>query len=128
VETVVLEMAAARDMGDARARASNVLQAFEQFVSSRVRAGAGGGGADPKLEEALRENHILKRAVQIQNARMQETLQAKEKEVAQLQQALAQHREKLHAAELSNYSLALHLQQATHSTSLGQGHRPPDVF
>jgi hypothetical protein len=130
VETIVQEMAAARDMGDARSRASSVLQAFEQFVSGRVRAGGGGGGggSESKLEEALRENHILKRAVQIQNARMQEALQAKEKEVATLQQALAQHREKLHAAELSNYSLALHLQQATNSTSLGHGRRPPDVF
>jgi DNA-binding protein H-NS len=79
-----------------------------------------------KLEEALKENHILKRAVQIQNARVQEASQ-KDQEIQHLNQVINQHREQLRNLELSNYSLSLHLQQATNGGAFGH-HRNPDVF
>jgi hypothetical protein len=118
-------MAAAKDMTDARQRAGSVLQAFEQFMMGRVKSSS---SSDVKLEEARRENHILKRAVQIQNARMQEALQQKDKEVQQLQQTVEQYREKLQTAEVNNYALRMHLQQATSSGLLSHSQRPPDVY
>jgi hypothetical protein len=38
VDALVQEMAAAKDMEDARARAGKLLQAFEQFVTARNKA------------------------------------------------------------------------------------------
>jgi hypothetical protein len=124
VDALVGEMAAASSIPDARGRAAKLLHAFERFVQDR---GAGGRGGGPRLEEALRENAILKRAVQIQNARMQEA-GAKEQELAALKQAVAQYQERLRHLELSNYSLALHLQKATGDAPVAPGHRPPDVY
>lgn len=136
VEALVVEMAAAKDIPDAKLRATKVLHAFEQFMSKRMKkdAGADLGGAStstsglqPRLEEVLRENAILKRAVQIQNARMQEAGQ-KEEELAGLRQMVAQYQERLRSLELSNYSLALHLQKATDAAAPPPNHRRPDVF
>ena len=55
----------------------------------------------------------------------------KEAEVAQLQQVLEGFRQRVHALEVQNYSLALHLKQATDGKdALAQGGFPknPDVF
>jgi hypothetical protein len=84
------------------------------------------GSAQARVEEVTRENTILKRAVQIQNAKLQEAA-AKDEEVAGLKQMLAQYQERLRQMELSNYSLALHLQKATNDRSQTPN-RPPDVF
>jgi hypothetical protein len=84
------------------------------------------GGAHGKLDDILRENVILKRAVQIQNTKLQEA-SAKDQEVAGLKQLLGQYQERLRHLELSNYSLALHLQKATDDRSQPTN-RPPDVF
>lgn len=83
-----------------------------------------------QLAEALREGQLLKRAVAIQNARLQE-LAGKEAEVAQLQRVLEGFQQKVHALEVQNYSLALHLRQATDGKDdgLAPGFRKnPDVF
>jgi hypothetical protein len=85
-----------------------------------------GSGSQARAEEALRENAILKRAVQIQNAKLQEA-SAKDQELAGLKQLLGQYQERLRHLELSNYSLALHLQKATDDRSQA-ANRPPDVF
>jgi len=128
VDGLVQEMAAAKDMADAKTRATKVLHSFEQFVSERVKKNGGGEAAQQsRLEEALRENVILKRAVQIQNARMQEAGQ-KEAELAGLRQMVNQYQERLRALELSNYSLALHLQKATDSAAVPTSNHRPDVF
>eukprot|EP00879_Flechtneria_rotunda_P011450 GHRR01011962.1.p1 GENE.GHRR01011962.1~~GHRR01011962.1.p1 ORF type:complete len:214 (+),score=93.66 GHRR01011962.1:592-1233(+) len=132
VGALVQEMASAKDFADARARAAKLLQAFEQFVLGRNKQQASGGGvvSQPKVEDVLRENAILKRAVQIQNAKLQEAASTKDQEVAGLKQLLGQYQERLRHLELSNYSLALHLQKATGDRPPGGGlsHRPPDVF
>jgi hypothetical protein len=78
------------------------------------------------VEEVTRENTILKRAVQIQNAKLQEA-SAKDQEIAGLKQMLGQYQERLRQMELNNYSLALHLQKATNDRSQ-TCNRPPDVF
>lgn len=131
-DALVAEMAAARDLPDAKARAAKALTAFEQFVTTRVageqqRKAGNASGAGGRLEEVLRENAILKRAVQIQNARMQEA-GARDAEVAALTATVAQYQERMRSLELSNYSLALHLSKATDGSALQPGHRPPDVF
>jgi len=136
-DALVAEMAAAKDVPDAKARAAKALTAFEQFVTAHIVAArereakdAAGGdraGASSRLGEVQRENAILKRAVQIQNARIQE-LSSREAEVAALKQAVGQYQERLKQMELSNYSLALHLSKATGGSGLQPGQRPPDVF
>mmetsp|Transcript_46180 Transcript_46180/g.117916 ORF Transcript_46180/g.117916 Transcript_46180/m.117916 type:complete len:287 (-) Transcript_46180:178-1038(-) len=127
INTVVAEMAAASDMDDARLRAAKVLQTFEQQVQKSTKEAAKGEQAalTGQLAELQRDNGILKRAVQIQNARMQE-LAEKDQEVTRLQQMLQQYQEKVTALELSNYSLTLHLRQAESAPM--PLHRHPDVF
>jgi hypothetical protein len=96
-------------------------------MSTLQKNGNGDAAQQAKLDEALRENAILKRAVQIQNARMQEAGQ-KEAELAGLRQMVNQYQERLRALELSNYSLALHLQKATDSAAVPPSNHRPDVF
>lgn len=127
IDALVQEMAAAKDMEDARSRAGKLLQAFEQFVTARNKAEAAPpGSAQARVEEVTRENTILKRAVQIQNAKLQEA-STKDQEIAGLKQMLGQYQERLRQMELNNYSLALHLQKATNDRSQ-TCNRPPDVF
>lgn len=92
-----------------------------------MQGGAGPSSAAGRLEEVVRENGILKRAVQIQNAKLQELGSNKDQEIASLKAMLGQYQERLRHLELSNYSLALHLQRATDSQSQPTN-RPPDVF
>ena len=83
--------------------------------------------------DLAKENQILKKAVQIQNAKLQDKAGV-EAENQQLKQMLYQaqeqvrgYQEQVHSLELNNYSLAMHLQQATNSSPL-PGSRHPDVF
>lgn len=132
IDIVVQEMAAAKDITDARARASKVLQAFEQAAVQHAKQGAPGDAEQlrSQLAEATRENQLLKRAVAIQNTRLQE-LSGKEAEVAQLRQMLEGFQQKVHSLEVQNYSLALHLRQATDGKDAmvaGGLNKNPDVF
>lgn len=152
VDVVVQQMSAASDLEDARRRASSLLQAFEQAALTHARSSGGGAGEEAEklqgqLSEALRENTLLKRAVTIQNGRMQEMASAVARsgrsatggsaadagEAAQLRQALQELAAKCHALEVQNYSLALHLRQATDmrdpASAAGTQHfKNPDVF
>ena len=66
------QMAGAKDVDDARERASHVLQAFEQAVLRQAaRSQPDMAALRNHLNELSRDNHILKRAVAIQNTRMQ---------------------------------------------------------
>ena len=128
MDLVVAEMSSATDLSDAKARAARVLQSFEAQVQAVQRQSADKDAkeaAASQVAELLRDNAILKKAVQIQNSRMQEVAE-KETQLSALQQLLAQHQEKIRALELSNYSLTLHLRQAE-SSPMPQ-HRNPDVF
>ncbi len=56
---------------------------------------------------------------------------AKDSELAAGRAAMAALQERAHGLELANYSLALHLRQATSGAAaggFGGGPRPPDVF
>lgn len=127
MQIIVSEMSAASDFEDAKARAARVFQSFEAQVQMAEKQAISGEMAalSAQMAELARGNTILKKAVQIQNARMHE-LADKDTQLASLQQALVQHQEKIRILELSNYSLSLHLRQAG-SAPMPQ-HRHPDVF
>lgn len=127
VEALVQQMAGAKDVDDARERASRVLQAFEQAVLRQSQPDM--AALRNHLNELSRDNHILKRAVAIQNTRMQEACGAKDAEISSLRSALAQYEQKVRTLELSNYSLSMHLRQATETgRGFDTGQRPPDVY
>jgi hypothetical protein len=78
------------------------------------------------MEEVMKENAILKRAVQVQHARIQER-SSMEADVGALKTLVAQYQEQVHKLEMSNYALGLHLQKAT-TSGMGADYRPPDVY
>ena len=85
-------------------------------------------GLKSQLAELQHNNSILKRAVAIQNNRIQD-LSSREAESQQLKQVVAQLQEKCHGLEMNNYSLAMHLRHATDNGSQNQqGQRHPDVY
>lgn len=73
IDALVTEMSAAADVPDARQRAARVLQAFESSTRSRVAEESSKEIANLRreLSDQLRDNGILKRAVTIQNQRIQ---------------------------------------------------------
>ena len=79
-----------------------------------------------RVADLQKDNILLKRAVQIQAAKLQER-GALDAEVVQLRQLLAQQQEQLKALEMSNYSLSLHLARAASNSSMAPKHGP-DVF
>lgn len=157
VELLVAEMTAAKDVADARSRGQRFLQHFEEDTTRRV------SETDMKeitvlrqqLSDALRDNGILKRAVSIQNQRMQvrgplpaavlnrspprttpltppldappapQEAHHKDQEIAQLREVVQKYQEQLEALQLSNYSLSVHLR---HAFSPAPDRPPPDVF
>lgn len=125
IDFLVAEMLASKDMPDARGRASLVLQHFERFAKERQKH-----ETDARVAELLKENAIFKRAVQIQAARMQAKAAAEADELGALRSMVAQYQEQCRKLEVHNYSLAMHLQQATSSSGLGGGNNPrnPDVY
>lgn len=130
VETLVQQMASARDMADARSRAASILQTFQQAVlhTSGPQDALNPSGLKSQLAELQHNNSILKRAVAIQNNRIQD-LSSREAESQQLKQVVAQLQEKCHGLEMNNYSLAMHLRHATDNGSQSQqGQRHPDVY
>ncbi|KAL4425953.1 hypothetical protein ABPG75_009969 [Micractinium tetrahymenae] len=133
VDVVVQEMAAATDMPDARGRAARLLQAFEQAVVEHAQHAAPQGAEVERLRrqlgESQRENHLLKRAVAVQNARMQQ-LSSREAEVAQLRGMVEGYQQKVQALELQNYSLSMHLKAATDGkdATAMPSFRNPDIF
>lgn len=104
--TVVQEMAASADLGDARRRASGVLTAFEAAVKGDAQATRGA------LESALRDTALLKRAVAIQQQRHHEASVTAAQEIESLKAALAQQQSELHAAQMNAFALSVHLRQA----------------
>jgi hypothetical protein len=125
VEEMVAQMSAAADVADARRRAAAVLSGFEQAALAHA------GGAAAGAEALARENALLKRAVAIQNARLQELGGG---EAAGLRGALDAARARVAALEAQNYSLQLHLKAAADAAAAGRGGGAlgrggaPDVF
>ena len=121
VEALVSEMTRATDVEDARSRARKVLKAIEAAVTAAVEPALRQQSAD-----LLRDSAILKRALKIQMSKEAE----RTAEVDALRRQMESYKEQLARAELSNYSLAVHLREATAGANRGApGDRPhPDVF
>lgn len=122
VEALVQTMSQAKDIPDARNRAAQALQAFEQATLATVQV-----KADHSTQQLQRDNAILKRAVTIQNSRLQE-LAGREAELTSVKALVKQYHERIQSLELTNYSLAQHLRQATDGRSMDAGRRDPHVF
>ncbi|XP_030457711.1 uncharacterized protein LOC115678445 [Syzygium oleosum] len=132
VDVFVKEMMSATSLEDARARATRVLEFFEQSVSGQAGAEAAKSlqkenmMLKEQMEAVLRENTILKRAVAIQHERQKEH-EDKNRELQHLKQLVSQYQEQLRVLEVNNYALLMHLRQAQQSNSF-PGSYPPDVF
>ncbi|KAL6584831.1 hypothetical protein OROMI_004120 [Orobanche minor] len=132
VDLIVKEMVSATSIDDARSRAASVLQSLEKSISSRANAEVAQSfhkenlAVKEQIEVLLRDNVILKRAVSIQHERQKEN-DARNQEVEQLKQLVAQQQEQLRTLEVKNYALALHLHEAQQSNSI-PGRFHPDVF
>ena len=120
INLLVHEMSAASDMADAKRRAAEVLRAFEQAVMQH---------SEQQHGDLSRENALLKRAVAIQNSRLQE-LMGREAEVNELRATVEAAKGRVHALEVQNYALQVHLKQATDagSAAMSPGRPNPDVF
>ncbi|KAK9790527.1 hypothetical protein WJX73_010845, partial [Symbiochloris irregularis] len=128
VDALVRHISEAQGVEDARARASQVLQAFQHALALAHRKEADDVMRD-RLGELTRENGILKRAVAIQAQRIQGASSSSAHENMRLRSQVAEYEAKLHSLELSNFSLAMHLKAATGSAGIGLANgRPPDVF
>ena len=123
VERTVQELSTSADMDDARRKAAKVLQAFEQAILAHAKGGPEGSA---QLGEIKKENAILKRALAIQNSRLQEAVE-KEAEMQKLREVLTQYQEQMKALESSNYALQVHLKQS-HSASPLPDNRHRDIF
>ncbi|CAL4955749.1 unnamed protein product [Urochloa decumbens] len=108
VERLMVEMASAGDVGDARARAGRFLGEF--LAAER--------------DGALRENGLLKKAVLVQYHRH------KEGEVgnAELRRQLAGCQERVRSLETDNYALAMYLRRAQPQGGAIAGSFHPEVF
>lgn len=131
VELLVTEMTKAKDLDDARSRASKALEAFEKSVimqSSTVVPALQREviALKGQLQELVRDNQILKKAVTIQHVRQGEHEQ-QSKELQHLKQLLTQYQEQVRTLEFNNYALSLHLQKAKDGSSI-PGRFHPDVF
>ena len=128
VDGLVSEMSAAADLDDAKRRAARVLQTFATAVAS-----AGGDAENARLctqiDDLARENSILKRAVATLHNRHHEMFK-EAGQVGDLKRLVAHQQEQLKQAEISNYTLQMHLRQAADGGGGGEKHnrRGPDVF
>ncbi|KAH9625039.1 hypothetical protein KSS87_020792 [Heliosperma pusillum] len=104
VELFVREMTSATSVDDARARAARVLEALEKSITANANAAGEKYHKEnimlkEQIEVLMRENSILKRAVQIQHERSKE-FDDKNQEVEQLRHLLSQYQEQLRGLEV----------------------------
>ncbi|CAL4948794.1 unnamed protein product [Urochloa decumbens] len=108
VERLMVEMASAGDVGDARARAGRFLGEF--LAAER--------------DGALRQNGVLKKAVLVQYHRHKEG----EAGNAELRRQLAGCQERVRSLETDNYALAMYLRRAQPQGGAIAGSFHPEVF
>ena len=127
VDAIVSEMSAARDVEDARRRAAGVLERVledhEKDLEKEPEKGNRGCGLQHSqvIETLQKENALLKRAVGIQNGKIHE-LGEKCKGADELLAKFEEMKERCQALELHNYSLQVHLKQATSRVWEGGSH------
>lgn len=132
-DILVAEMSMAKDVEDAKARATAVLSDFQnEICNASLPSKERGDAHSATSQELVKENMILKRAVAIQNSRLQELVVSKDGQVKELEAALGAANEKIHALEVQNYGLQVHLRRATELQSNNEqfsSNLPnPDVF
>lgn len=131
LELLVNDVRNSSNMDDAKAGASRALEDFQKTATSGVNEQAlhalqkKNYEVKEKLEEAIRENNILKIGIVKQNAR-QEDYDKKNQELQQLKQLVAQYQERVKKLEASNYNLRFQLSRAQGRSIPGHFH--PDVF
>jgi len=111
VDALVGQMSQASDVEDAKRRAEGVLHGVLAEEGRKARE---------HVDCLQKENALLKRAVGIQNSKIHE-LTEKCKGVEELAGKLQEVKARCQALEMHNYSLQVHLKQAT-SSSLGGPH------
>ncbi|KAL0826281.1 hypothetical protein Bca101_049958 [Brassica carinata] len=126
------EVTQSTGIDDAKVRASKVLEALEQALSSRAREEAGKIFQEEKVavqqqvEDLMKDNTVLKRAVAIQHER-QKAFEDANQQLELLKQAIPQYQEKIRNLEMNNYALNLRLQQAEQGNSMLERFNP-DVY
>eukprot|EP00890_Picochlorum_soloecismus_P003146 jgi/Picsp_1/3832/NSC_01344-R1_cue domain containing protein len=120
VDLLVHQMSVAKNMDDAKGKATELLGEFEGAVLSHSKP-------HDKIQELERENALLKRAVGIQNARLHE-MNAKYGGTEDIASAFEALKEKCQNLEMQNYSLQLHLKQATSTDDTMVSRSNPDVY
>jgi arsenate reductase-like glutaredoxin family protein len=120
VDVLVQQMSQASDLGDAKRRAAEVLQGIMIHGNRTI---------SEHTEAVQKENALLKRAVAIQNSKICE-LGEKCKGVEELLRKFEEVKERCQALEMHNYSLQVHLKQATSQQHGPEGNRQnnPDVY
>ncbi|KAE8669819.1 putative Ubiquitin system component Cue protein [Hibiscus syriacus] len=132
VDLFVREMLSASSVGDAKARASKLLEVLEKSISKHVAEEAAQIShkenilLKEQIQVLVQENTVLKRAVAIQHERQKE-YQDRNKELEHLKQLVPRYQEQMRSLEVNNYALTLHLRQAQQSNSI-PGRFHPDVF
>eukprot|EP01024_Parvocaulis_polyphysoides_P016589 TRINITY_DN17392_c0_g2_i1.p1 TRINITY_DN17392_c0_g2~~TRINITY_DN17392_c0_g2_i1.p1 ORF type:complete len:251 (-),score=33.36 TRINITY_DN17392_c0_g2_i1:685-1437(-) len=121
VDSGMQQLQAATSYDDGKQKLAQILHHLETVKEQQFKQ------VINELKESIREkkqqNGILKRAVQIQNSRMQEIIQ---REVI-LRQENADNQQKIRELEVKNFSLAMHLETAIKNQGQN-GFQPPDIF
>ena len=120
VDLLVHQMSVAKNVDDAKGKATELLREFEGAVLSHSKP-------HDRVQELERENALLKRAVGIQNARLHE-MSAKYGGSEDITSAFEALKEKCQNLEMQNYSLQLHLKQATSTDDTMVPRSNPDVY
>ncbi|CDY37566.1 BnaA02g20040D [Brassica napus] len=132
VGLLIREVTQSTGIDDAKVRAAKVLQSLEQTLSSRAREEAGKIFQEEKVavqqqvEDLMKDNTVLKRAVAIQHER-QKAFEDANQQLELLKQVIPQYQEKIRNLEMNNYALNLRLQQAEQGNSMLERFNP-DVY
>lgn len=132
VALLIREVTQSTSIDDAKLRAAKVLESLEQTLSSLARQEAGKIFQEEKVavqqqvEDLMKDNTVLKRAVAIQHER-QKAFEDANQQLQLLKQVIPQYQEKIRNLEMNNYALNLRLQQAEHGNSMPERFNP-DVF
>lgn len=133
LEGFLKEFYASREHPEVQMRISRLLEAFETAVIEKYKNESEEMLAiKTEFEKLKKANGILSKAVAVQHSRLQEASQrehefaAKDQEMQNMKEMLANYQERLRMLEMNNYSLRVHLQRATGPSGPEGG--PPDVY
>ncbi|KAF8050140.1 hypothetical protein N665_2038s0013 [Sinapis alba] len=132
VALLIREVTQSTGIDDAKLRATKVLEALEHTLSSRAREEARTKFQEEKVavqqqvEDLMKDNTVLKRAVAIQHER-QKAFEDANQQVDLLKQVIPQYQDKIRNLEMNNYALNLRLQQVEQGNPMLERFNP-DVY